>query len=124
MSAAARARREAGSVTAEAAIVLPVLVAVVTLLLAVLSLAATRARCEQAAGAAARQAARSATPAQVRAAALAVTGDPRTVVETAAGSAGVRVAVRLPTPRLIAAFGSTWVAADAAAPREPGPWPP
>ncbi len=67
-----RVARDGGQVTAEAAVVLPVLVVVLVAALWVLACVAAQLSCVDAARAGARAAARGDSPAQVRAAALAV----------------------------------------------------
>ncbi|MEE4546704.1 TadE family type IV pilus minor pilin [Streptomyces sp. V4-01] len=101
--------RDQGYVTAESAMVIPMLVALTGLLIWGLMAAAAQVRCVDAARAAARQAARSETPAVVRAAARqAAPSGARISVSRADGLVRVRVVV--PAPR----FPLTLVAEAAA----------
>lgn len=93
-----RGCRDRGYVTAESAMVIPMLVALTGLLIWGLMAAAAQVRCVDAARAAAREAARSETPATVRAAARqAAPSGARISVRRADGLVRVRVVV--PAPR-------------------------
>lgn len=90
--------RDGGYVTAEAAVVIPILVALAALLIWGLEAAAAQVRCVDAARAAAREAARSETPARVREAARqAAPSGAQVSVRTVDGM--VRVRVTVPVPR-------------------------
>ncbi|HEY5837107.1 MAG TPA: TadE family type IV pilus minor pilin [Streptomyces sp.] len=98
-----------GYVTAETAVVIPVLVALAALLIWGLTAAAAQVRCVDAARAGARAAARSEVPGEVRKVALAAAPDGAKVRVVRDGDL-VRVRVTLPRPR----FPVTLVAEAAA----------
>lgn len=110
------ADRQAGFVTAEAAVVMPALVLVVSLLLWGLMTAAAQIRCVDAARAAARAAARSEPPDAVLAAARAA-GPPGAAVDVRRDGdmMRVRVTARALGPGRLARLLSVTVGADAAA---------
>jgi Flp pilus assembly protein TadG len=96
-------RTDRGSATAETAVALPGLLAVLAACVWVLTLVGTTLRCADAARAAARAAARHETPEAVAAAARSAAGRPVDVSTTAAPGSGpgvvtVRVATRLAPP--------------------------
>lgn len=92
-------RTERGSATAETAVVLPALVAVLAVCVWALALVGTALRCAEAARAGARVAARHESPDAVAAAARRAAGRPVSVTATAsAGLVTVRVWVRLTPP--------------------------
>jgi hypothetical protein len=107
-------RGEGGYVTAEAAVVIPVLVAVAGLLVWGLMAGAAQVRCVDAARAGARAAARSETPAEVlRVARAAAPGG----AEVSVGRSGdlVRVRVTVPLPRFPVALTAEADALDESA---------
>ncbi len=111
----ARRRADTGMVTAELAVAIPVLVAVLALALSAVRLGLDRVRVVDAAHVAARLAARGETPLAARAAALRAA--PRGAeVSIAPGAGWVRVTVRAPAPPVLAGLGlDTAVSASAVA---------
>ncbi|WP_329134725.1 pilus assembly protein [Streptomyces sp. NBC_01476] len=109
-----RARGDSGYVTAETAVVIPVLVALAALLVWGLMAGAAQVRCVDAARAGAREAARSGeTAAAVQAARAAAPGGAEVSVERSGGM--VRVRVTVPLPRFPVPLGSEADALDEAA---------
>lgn len=110
--------------TAEAAVVLPALVAVAGFLLTVLAALGAQVRCVDAARAGAREAARSASAARVVEVAHRAAGSPAAQVTVRAGGEQVRVVVRLRVPGLPGWAGRWWVSASSVVQVEPGQWQP
>lgn len=111
------APRDGGYVTAEAAIAVPALVALLAMLLWALGAVATQLRCQDAARAAARAAARGEPPAVVlQLARAAAPGGADVQLRDEGDLHHVRVVARTPGPTALALD----IGADAAAHREPG----
>lgn len=117
-------RGEGGSVTAEAAVVLPALVAVAVVLVALIGALGAQLRCVDAARAGAREAARSAPRASVVEVAERAAGTSRAQVSVQGDDQQVRVVVRMPVAGLPHWAGRWWVSATSVVQVEPGPWAP
>jgi hypothetical protein len=111
MPARQRVPRDSGYVTAESAVVIPALVALTGLLLWGVMAGAAQIRCVDAARAAAREAARSETPAHVLAAAREAAPDGAVISVRRDGDL-VHVRVTVPRPRFPVTLTAEAVALD------------
>ncbi len=115
---------DAGSVTAEAAVVLPAIVGLTVTLAAVVAAAShAKLHCTDAARSAARAAARQAAPGQVLRAGRGGAGGP-VHLGVSTDTTTVRVVARMPVRGLPAWLGEWSVTAVAVAQVEPGEWAP